>query len=45
MLRKIAEENRTYVSLDDIDIRAMAQHGPKLFFQTYQPPILIGEVQ
>jgi len=46
MLKHLAEgSSRTYVSLDDISVRDLAQRDPKLFFQTYKPPILIDEVQ
>lgn len=46
MLKHLAEgTNRTYVSLDDIMARELAQNDPALFFQTYKPPILIDEVQ
>lgn len=46
MLKHLSEsENRTYVSLDDLTARDLAQNDPKLFFQTYKPPILIDEVQ
>ncbi|WP_258106914.1 ATP-binding protein [Christensenella minuta] len=48
MLRTLAEtENRgrKYVSLDDLDTRAMAKNDPKMFLQLHQPPVLIDEVQ
>lgn len=46
MLKHLAEgTNRTYVSLDDLMARELAQTDPALFFQTYKPPILIDEVQ
>lgn len=46
MLKELAKKSkRTYVSLDDIDARALAKRDPKLFFQRYQVPILIDEVQ
>jgi predicted AAA+ superfamily ATPase len=38
-------KKRTYVSLDDPRIRAIAKTDPALFFKTYTPPILIDEVQ
>jgi predicted AAA+ superfamily ATPase len=40
-----AGQNRHYVTLDDPDIRALAQQDPGLFVQTYPPPVLIDEVQ
>lgn len=46
MLKHLAEgEHRTYVSMDDFRSRELAQNDPDLFFQMYQPPILIDEVQ
>ena len=36
---------RNYVTLDDLDARSLAQRDPALFFQTFQAPILIDEVQ
>ena len=46
MLRHLAEgQNRTYVSMDDTRLRSLAQVEPRLFLQTYRPPILIDEVQ
>ncbi|MDR0381075.1 MAG: ATP-binding protein [Oscillospiraceae bacterium] len=46
MLKRLAEgQNRTYVSLDDMMARTIAQTEPELFFQTYKPPMIIDEVQ
>ena len=46
MLKYLAQDSgRTYVSMDDGDVRELANHDPKLFFQMYQPPVLIDEVQ
>ncbi len=46
MLRHLAEgQNRTYVTLDNIQTRNLAKTDPVLFFQTYKPPIIIDEVQ
>lgn len=46
MLRHLAEEQeRTYVTLDNIMVRELAQNDPALFFQTYKLPIIIDEVQ
>lgn len=41
----IIEPNRTKVTLDDTDVLALAKNDPNMFFQTYQPPLLIDEVQ
>jgi len=46
MLKHLAgEQKRTYVSLDNLTIRNLAQTDPVLFFQTYKTPIIIDEVQ
>lgn len=46
MLKNLAKDSgRVYVSMDDLNLRDLAQRDPKLFFQIYQPPILIDEVQ
>ncbi len=46
MLRHLAQDqNRTYVTLDNLMARNLAKTDPVLFFQTYQPPIIIDEVQ
>lgn len=36
---------RKKVSLDDLTLRELAKTDPKMFFQLYQPPLLIDEVQ
>lgn len=45
LLMSCAEEGRHYVTLDDLDIRQMAQQDPGLFIQTYPAPLMIDEVQ
>ena len=51
MLLKMAQEEqehgiyRTYVTLDDPDVRYLAKHDPALFMQRYTPPVLIDEIQ
>lgn len=45
LLEQIRAENRTYVTLDDPQISQLAQTDPALFLQTFQPPVLIDEVQ
>ena len=46
MLRHMSEnEDRTYVSLDNLIARDLAKTDPALFFQTYKPPIIIDEIQ
>lgn len=46
MLKHLAaEQNRTYVSMDNTMARSLAKSDPVLFFQTYKPPIIIDEIQ
>lgn len=48
MLQKLMElegRNRHYVSLDDLNVRALAKSDPAMFFQIHQPPVFIDEVQ
>lgn len=46
MLKKLAQgQGRTYVTLDNLMARNLAQTDPVLFFQMYKPPIIIDEVQ
>ena len=45
VLRQLAEGNRDYVSLDDLEQRALAVNDPALFIQLHQPPVFIDEVQ
>ncbi len=45
MLRRLSKENRTYVTLDDPDVRFLAKGDPGLFMQRYAPPVLIDEIQ
>lgn len=45
VLRKLMQKNRAYVTLDDLEDRAMAQNDPALFLELHERPILIDEVQ
>lgn len=45
LLKHLAEKERTYVTLDDPDVRYLAKRDPALFMQRYTPPILIDEIQ
>ena len=45
ILRQLMQKNRAYVTLDDLENRAMAQNDPALFLQLHDRPILIDEVQ
>lgn len=41
----VAEQSRTYVSMDNPMARTLAKSDPVLFFQTYKPPMIIDEIQ
>ena len=46
MLQKLMEgTDRGYVTLDDLNERAIAKTDPELFLQLHKPPVLIDEVQ
>lgn len=45
LLHQISDKNRTYISLDNPMARELALTDPGLFFQKYQPPLLIDEIQ
>lgn len=45
VLRNLMDENRTYVTLDDMEERALAKRDPAMFLQLHDRPILIDEVQ
>lgn len=45
LLGSIAEAGRTYITLDDMDARTLAESDPALFLQRYRSPIIIDEVQ
>lgn len=45
VLKQLADPNRAYVSLDDLEDRKMAQTDPALFLQMHDFPIFIDEVQ
>lgn len=45
MLKNIMEENRTVVSLDDLEERKLAATDPAMFLAVHPAPILIDEVQ
>ena len=44
-LLEVEGRGRKKVSLDDLTLRELAKTDPKMFFQLYQPPLLIDEVQ
>lgn len=46
MLRHLAKgQERTYVTMDDLAVRTLAQTDPALFFQRFRPPMIIDEIQ
>lgn len=45
MLRKIAEPERRFVSLDPMDVRMRAAEDPRLFLADNPPPVIIDEIQ
>jgi len=44
-LRHLIDDDRNYVTLDDLEARRMAQSDPELFLSIHKAPILIDEVQ
>lgn len=44
-LRHVSEPERTYVTLDDPLVLALAKSDPALFMQRFPPPVLIYEIQ
>lgn len=45
LLEDCTEKGRHYVTLDDMEQRAIAQTDPALFLQMHKPPVIIDEVQ
>ena len=45
LFERIKEPERTYVTLDDPQVRSLAKNDPMLFLQIYPPPLLIDEIQ
>jgi hypothetical protein len=45
ILRHLSGKNRTYVTLDDPKLAALAKEEPALFLQRFTPPLLIDEIQ
>lgn len=45
LLQHACEPGRTYASLDDPALRALASEDPALFLQRFPPPVLIDEIQ
>ncbi len=44
-LRHVAEPNRKFVTLDNLDYRQMAKTEPRLFLSNFPPPVIIDEIQ
>lgn len=45
VLRRLMDDNREYVTLDDMDERSLAKRDPAMFLQIHSTPIMIDEVQ
>jgi predicted AAA+ superfamily ATPase len=45
LLKGASTDDRTFVSLDSLLMRDLAQRDPKLFLSTYKPPVFIDEIQ
>lgn len=45
LLAMCADPSRAYVTLDDLDMRRLAQQDPALFLQTWPAPVTIDEIQ
>ena len=45
VLRRLMDDNREYVTLDDMDERSLAKRDPAMFLQMHSTPIMIDEVQ
>ena len=45
VLRQLMDDNREYVTLDDMDERSLSKRDPAMFLQIHSTPIMIDEVQ
>ena len=45
ILEQSKDTSRTYITLDDPQIRMLAKNDPPLFLQTFKPPLFIDEIQ
>ena len=45
LLRRMAEPERKYVTLDDTGLRMLAAEDPRAFLERFAPPVLIDEIQ
>lgn len=45
LVKELCEKDRTYITLDDLNLRELAQNDPKLFLMNYPGRLIIDEVQ
>ena len=45
VLKQLMNDDREYITLDDLEERKLAKNDPALFLQLHSIPILIDEVQ
>lgn len=45
LLQKLMDDDREYVTLDDLEERSLAKRDPAMFLQIHSTPIMIDEVQ
>ena len=45
LLRQLMQQNRNYVTLDDLEERRLAQQEPATFLAVHETPLFIDEVQ
>jgi len=45
LLQEVQKESRSYVTLDDLNMRLVAQQDPASFLDRLELPVLIDEVQ
>ena len=44
-VQAMKDDNRTYITLDNLILRDLAQNNPELFLSNYKTPIIIDEIQ
>ncbi len=45
LLKRLSEDSRKYVTLDNPLLRDLAENDPAVFLQRYSPPVIIDEIQ
>lgn len=45
VLKQLMDEDREYVTLDDLEERSLVKRGPAMFLQMHSTPIMIDEVK